>query len=60
MVIVHPDNTQLEVLRDHRPPPNASIIELWQFLTSSRIRIVIRIVAKMELIGPWAMPYPSK
>ena len=22
---------QLEVLREHRPPPNASIIELWQF-----------------------------
>jgi len=22
---------KLEVLREHRPPPNASIIELWQF-----------------------------
>jgi len=24
-------NEKLEVLRQHRPPPNASIIELWQF-----------------------------
>jgi len=24
-------NDKLEVLREHRPPPNASIIELWQF-----------------------------
>jgi len=25
----------------------------------SWIRKVIRIVTKIELIGPWAMPYPS-
>jgi len=24
--------SKLEVLREHRPPPNASIIELWQFI----------------------------
>ena len=27
---VHTDS-RLEVLREHRPPPNASIIKLWQF-----------------------------
>jgi len=25
------DDFKLEVLREHRPPLNASIIELWQF-----------------------------
>ena len=43
----------LEVLREHRPPPNASAIELWQFFpdpnrdpsgTDSRIRKVMRII----------------
>jgi len=28
--------------------------------SDSWIRTVIRIVTKIELIGPWAMPYPSK
>jgi len=26
----------------------------------SWIQTVIRIITKIELIGPWAMPYPSK
>jgi len=25
------ETVELEVYREHRPPPNASIIELWQF-----------------------------
>jgi len=55
------------VFRERRLPPNASIIDnpvnpdFGLRTPGSGRRTVIRIVTKIELIGPWAMPYyPSK
>ena len=47
------------LLREHISPPNASIIQLYDIAggSSSRIRMVIRIVAKIEFMGPMAKPY---
>jgi len=50
----------VKVLREHRPPPNTSIIELWQFFPDPDSDPDRQFVTKIEFVGPLAMPYTSK